>query len=209
MSRTGHLFDSQAFSPTLPGPDELAECTPDRIVLYTLVFSSCGVWYPLSSFKIDLLRHFGVYFSQLHPLGFMKVVHFELSCAAVSGEPWGLVYIRQTEGQRVSALFSFMPTSTYPKEWKSRFIFVSAAMIPESLPIRYAEAAIEDNIHVLSADLIIQWKRMYENPTRAFTFSEGILAIGGLSPSYSVRPKAFFGKKAILVCLTCCICFYF
>ncbi|MFS7969140.1 hypothetical protein Hanom_Chr09g00805701 [Helianthus anomalus] len=36
---------------------------------------------------------------------------------------------------------------------------------------------------------------MYENPTRAFTFSEGSLAMGGLSPFYSVRPKAFFGKK--------------
>ncbi|KAM0042417.1 hypothetical protein Hdeb2414_s0010g00329601 [Helianthus debilis subsp. tardiflorus] len=38
---------------------------------------------------------------------------------------------------------------------------------------------------------------MYENPTRAFTFSEGILAMGGLSPSYHVRPKAFFGKKEL------------
>ncbi|MFS8012435.1 hypothetical protein Hanom_Chr14g01320831 [Helianthus anomalus] len=36
---------------------------------------------------------------------------------------------------------------------------------------------------------------MYENTTRAFTFFEGILAMGGLSPSYLVRPKAFFGKK--------------
>ncbi|MFS7967079.1 hypothetical protein Hanom_Chr09g00781481 [Helianthus anomalus] len=55
------------FSPTLPGSDESAECTPDQIVLYTLVFSSCGVRYPLSPFKIALLRHFGVHFSQPHP----------------------------------------------------------------------------------------------------------------------------------------------
>ncbi|MFS7935907.1 hypothetical protein Hanom_Chr05g00409071 [Helianthus anomalus] len=91
--------------------------------------------------------------------------------------------------------YSFMPTSTYPKEWKSRFIFISADMIPESPPLRDAKAAIEDNIPILSADEIVMWKRMYENPTRAFTFSEGILAMGGLSPFYSVRPKAFFGKK--------------
>ncbi|KAM0062221.1 hypothetical protein Hdeb2414_s0004g00145551 [Helianthus debilis subsp. tardiflorus] len=75
------------FSPTLPGLDESAECTADRIVLYTLAFSSCGVRYPLSPYKIPLLRHFGVHFSQLHPLGFMRVVHFELSCVAVSGGP--------------------------------------------------------------------------------------------------------------------------
>ncbi|MFS7934093.1 hypothetical protein Hanom_Chr05g00387531 [Helianthus anomalus] len=76
----------ERFSPTLLGPNELAECTPDQIVLYTLAFSSCGVWYPLSPLKIALLRHFVVHFSQLHPLGFMRVVHFELSCVAVSGE---------------------------------------------------------------------------------------------------------------------------
>ncbi|KAF5789230.1 hypothetical protein HanRHA438_Chr09g0380151 [Helianthus annuus] len=72
-----------------------------------------------------------------------------------------------------------MPTSTNPKEWKSRFIFVSAAMIPESPPLRNAEATIEDSVPILSADEIVQWKHMYENPTRAFTFSEGILAMGG------------------------------
>ncbi|KAJ0764900.1 hypothetical protein HanPI659440_Chr08g0297381 [Helianthus annuus] len=77
----------ERFSPIMPGPDESVECTPDRIVIYTLSFSSCGVSYPLSAFKVDLLRHFGVHFSQLHPLGFIRVVHFELSCVAVSGEP--------------------------------------------------------------------------------------------------------------------------
>ncbi|MFS7979377.1 hypothetical protein Hanom_Chr10g00926601 [Helianthus anomalus] len=106
MSRTGHSMicsvltakDLESFvdtykipkrlSPTLPGPDESAECRQDRIVLYTMSFSSCGVQYPLSPFKIALLRHFGVHFSQLHPLGFMRVVHFELSCVVVSGEPY-------------------------------------------------------------------------------------------------------------------------
>ncbi|KAJ0545674.1 hypothetical protein HanIR_Chr08g0352411 [Helianthus annuus] len=197
------------FSPTLPGPDDSVECTPDQIVLYTLAFSSCGVWYPICSFKIALLRHFGVHLSQLHPLGFMRVVHFELSCVAVSGEPsiplFCMFYKLISDGdwftfaKRKDSVsrpcYSFMPTSTYPKEWKGRFIFVSAAMIPESPPLRDVEAAIEDSVPILSADEIVQWKRMYENPTRAFTFSEGILAMGGLSPSYTVRPKAFFGKK--------------
>ncbi|KAJ0779998.1 hypothetical protein HanPI659440_Chr06g0232721 [Helianthus annuus] len=199
----------ERFSPTLLGPDDSAECTPDRIVLYTLSFSSCGVRYPLSSFKVDLLRHFKVHFSQLHPLGFMRVVHFELSCVVVSGEPsiplFCMFYKLESDGdwftfakRKVSIsqpCYSFMPTSTYPKEWKSRFIFVSAAMMPESPPLIDAKAAIEDSIPVLSANEIVRWKRMYENPTRAFTFPEGILAMGGLSPFYPVRPKAFVGKK--------------
>ncbi|KAM0036416.1 hypothetical protein Hdeb2414_s0014g00426101 [Helianthus debilis subsp. tardiflorus] len=68
-------------------------------------------------------------------------------------------------------------------------------MVPDSPPLRDAKAVIEDNIPVLSADEIVQWKRMHENPTRAFTFPEGILSVGGLSPFYPVRPKAFLGKK--------------
>ncbi|KAJ0516740.1 hypothetical protein HanHA89_Chr11g0417171 [Helianthus annuus] len=139
----------------------------------------------------------------------MRVVHFELSCVAVSSEPtiplFCMFYKLISDGdwftfaKRKDSVsqprYSFMPTSTYPKEWKSRFIFVSAAMIPESPPLRDAKAAIDDSVPILSADEIVQWKRMYKNPTRAFTFSEGILAMGGLSPFYSVRPKAFFGKK--------------
>ncbi|MFS7927189.1 hypothetical protein Hanom_Chr04g00306031 [Helianthus anomalus] len=201
----------ERFSPTLHGPDDSAECTPDRIVLYTLSFSSCAVRYPLSSFKVDLLRHFKVHFSQLHPLGFMRVVHFELSCVAVSGEPsiplFCMFYKLISGGDWFTLAkwkdnisqpwYSFMPTLTYPKEWKSRFIFVSAAMMSESPPLGDAKAAIEDIIPVLSADEIVQWKHMYENPTRAFTFPEGILAMGGLSPYYPVRPKAFVSKKGI------------
>ncbi|MFS7967080.1 hypothetical protein Hanom_Chr09g00781491 [Helianthus anomalus] len=149
----------------------------------------------------------------------MRVVHFELSCVAVSGEPsvplFCMFYKPISDGDWLTfakrqnsvskPCYTFMPTSTYPKEWKTRFIFVSAAMIPESPPLKDAEAAIEDNIPILSADEIIQWKLMYENPTRDFTFSKGILAMGGggLSPSYSVRPKAFFGKKGIFLPWIC------
>ncbi|KAM0044316.1 hypothetical protein Hdeb2414_s0010g00351791 [Helianthus debilis subsp. tardiflorus] len=210
MSRTGHSSihsvlttkDLEAFveayiipkrfSPTLPGPDESTECTPYRIVIYTLAFSSCDVCYPLSSFKVDLLRHFGVHFSQLHPSGFIRVVHFELSCVAVSGEPsiplFCMFYKLISDGD----WFTFAKRKD---SWKSIFIFVSAAMMPESPPLRDAKAVIEDSVPVLSADEIVQWKRMHENPTRAFTFPEGVLAMGGLSSFYSVRPKAFFGKK--------------
>ncbi|KAM0012267.1 hypothetical protein Hdeb2414_s0054g00755211 [Helianthus debilis subsp. tardiflorus] len=141
----------------------------------------------------------------------MRVVHFEPSCVVVSGEPsiplFCMFYKLISNGDWFTFVkrndsisppcYSFMPTSTYPKEWKSRFIFVSAAMIPESPPLRDAKAVIEDSVPVLSADEIVQWKRMHENPTRAFTFPAGVLVMVGVSPFYSVRPKAFFGNKGI------------
>ncbi|MFS7969141.1 hypothetical protein Hanom_Chr09g00805711 [Helianthus anomalus] len=99
----------------------------------------------------------------------MRVVHFELSCVAVSGEPSIPLFCRFyklisdgnwfTFAKRKDSVsrtwHSFMPTSTYPKEWKSMFIFVPTAMIPESPPLRDAKAAIEDSVPILSADEIV------------------------------------------------------
>ncbi|MFS7943725.1 hypothetical protein Hanom_Chr06g00503611 [Helianthus anomalus] len=193
----------EQFSPTLLGPDGPEECTSKRIVLYTPAFSACGVRYPLSAFKVELLKHFGIHFSQLHPLVSMRVVHFVASEPSVplfcmfyklvSNGDW-FTFTKRKDSISPPC-YSFMPTSTYPKEYKNRFIFVSVVMLPESHPLRDPKAPIEDSGPVLSADKIVQWKRMYENPNRAFTFPEGDLAMGGLSALYFVRPKAFFGKK--------------
>ncbi|KAL9992576.1 hypothetical protein Hdeb2414_s0004g00145051 [Helianthus debilis subsp. tardiflorus] len=153
----------------------------------------------------------------------MRVVHFELSCVAVFGEPlvplfcmfYKLIFDGDwfTFAKRKDSVsppcYSFMPKSTYPKEWKSRFIFVSTTMIPESLPLRDPKASIEDSIPVLSADEIVQWKRMFENPTRAFTFLRECWPWGICVPFLLVRPKAFFGKKGTLLPLACYACFSF
>ncbi|KAJ0466600.1 hypothetical protein HanIR_Chr14g0673921 [Helianthus annuus] len=85
-----------------------------------------------------------------------------------------------------------MSTSTYPKEWKNKFIFVSPSMLSEPLPIRDLAAVIEDGVPPLSATEDVLWRRMYEHSTRAFNFPEGILATGGLSPFYPTRPKALY-----------------
>ncbi|KAJ0773807.1 hypothetical protein HanOQP8_Chr03g0104551 [Helianthus annuus] len=79
-------------APRLPSSDDPATCSPERIVIYTLSFSFCGVWYPLSSFKMALLKHYGIHFSQLHPLAFLGIVHFELSYASFAGEPSVLLF---------------------------------------------------------------------------------------------------------------------
>ncbi|KAJ0694499.1 hypothetical protein HanPI659440_Chr15g0609491 [Helianthus annuus] len=160
---------------------------------------------------MDLLKHYGIHFSQLHPLAFMGIVHFELSFAAFAGEPSLSLFCRfcrlQSDGDwftfakrkdSISLLcYSFMPTSTYPKEWKNRFIFVSPCRISESLPLRDPTTTIDDSVPALSTAETVLWKKMYEHPTRAFHFLEGILAMGGggLSPLYPICPKAFHENK--------------
>ncbi|MFS7970528.1 hypothetical protein Hanom_Chr09g00822051 [Helianthus anomalus] len=101
-----------------------------------LTESSFILWHSLPTVFVTLCR-------------FTRVVHFELSCVVVSGEPsiplFYMFYKLISDGdwftfaKRKDSVslpcYSFMPTFTYPKEWKSRFIFVSAAMMSESPPL--------------------------------------------------------------------------
>ncbi|KAJ0570146.1 hypothetical protein HanHA300_Chr05g0174811 [Helianthus annuus] len=158
---------------------------------------------------MSLLKHYGIHFSQLHPLAFLRIVHFELSCVAFARVPSVPLFRKLyrlksdrdwfTFEKRKDSVslpcYSFMPTSTYPKEWKNQFLFVSPLLLSEPLPTRDLAAAIEDDVPPLSGVEEALWKHMYENSTRAFNFSEGILEMGGLSPFYPTRPKAFLNGR--------------
>ncbi|KAF5803060.1 hypothetical protein HanRHA438_Chr06g0276001 [Helianthus annuus] len=110
---------------------------------------------------MSFLKHYGIHFSQLHPLAFLRIVHFELSCASFAGEPsvplFRRFYQLRSDGDWFTfekrkdyislPCYSFMPTSTYPKKWKNRFMFVSFSMLSEPLPLRDPNAIIEDSSH--------------------------------------------------------------
>ncbi|KAJ0789611.1 hypothetical protein HanPI659440_Chr05g0205561 [Helianthus annuus] len=57
------------------------------MVVYTPSFSFCGVRYPISSFKMELLKYYGIHFSQVLPMAFLRIVHFQLTYAAFNGAP--------------------------------------------------------------------------------------------------------------------------
>ncbi|MFS7935639.1 hypothetical protein Hanom_Chr05g00405931 [Helianthus anomalus] len=66
-------------------------------------------------------------------------------------------------------------------------------MIPKSPPLRDAKVAIEESVPILSVDEIVQWKHMYENPTRSFTFPEGIY--GGIKPLLLGPAESFYWQE--------------
>ncbi|MFS7972637.1 hypothetical protein Hanom_Chr09g00847161 [Helianthus anomalus] len=45
---------------------------------------------------------------------------------------------------------NYMPTSTYPKEWKDRFLFMSLKLIPGKLPFRDPLGMIDDLLLMLT-----------------------------------------------------------
>jgi hypothetical protein len=74
-------FNIQAsLNPSLPGEDEVAGVHDGRMSVYTQVFYFSNVRFPLSDFQMEVLKSYDVYFSHIHPLGFLKVTHFEIAC---------------------------------------------------------------------------------------------------------------------------------
>ncbi|MFS7955665.1 hypothetical protein Hanom_Chr07g00645321 [Helianthus anomalus] len=100
----------------------------------------------------------------LHPLVFLRIVHIELSCASFARDPsaplfWRFYQLRsggdwftfEKKKENISLpCYSFMTTSTYPKEWKNQFIFVSLSLLSEHLFIREPSTAIEDCLSLWS-----------------------------------------------------------
>ncbi|MFS8019497.1 hypothetical protein Hanom_Chr15g01404461 [Helianthus anomalus] len=131
----------------------------------------------------------------------MRVVYFELSCVAVSGKPSAPLFCMFYKLISDGDWFTFAKRKD--SEWKSRFIFVSTAMIPESLPLRDPKEVIEDSVPVLSVDEIVKWKQMHENPTRAFTFPEGCVSHGWIKPFLLSPAKGLFWQESHLWCYFC------
>ncbi|KAJ0734477.1 hypothetical protein HanPI659440_Chr11g0420581 [Helianthus annuus] len=74
-------------------------------------------------------------------------------------------------------------------------------MLSEPLASRDITTAIEDDDPSVSPADGSLWKLMCENPTRAFNFPKGILAMGGVSPLSPCQPKATLagiGESAFL-----------
>ncbi|KAM0016229.1 hypothetical protein Hdeb2414_s0030g00708331 [Helianthus debilis subsp. tardiflorus] len=142
-------------SPHLSGPSEPATCSSKHMVIYSFVFI-LWFWLPHIVFQ-DRVTQTLLVPLQVHPLAFLRIVHFELTCVAFDGAPsvpfFRRFYRLSVDGDwftfekrkgSVSPCYSFMPTSTYPKQWKNKFIFVSLAMLLDSLPCRDPSIAIED-----------------------------------------------------------------
>ncbi|KAL8209628.1 hypothetical protein R6Q57_006360 [Mikania cordata] len=64
---------------------ETAVCRAGEVSIYVHSFRACGVRYPFSSFLYSVLERHRVHFSQFHTLGFLCIVHFELSCRTFGG----------------------------------------------------------------------------------------------------------------------------
>nr|GEW78522.1 hypothetical protein [Tanacetum cinerariifolium] len=139
---TYHIPDE--VHPQLPSPNQtIHEIPSGKIGVYTRFFEYANFWLSLSTFFVNVLRHYHIHISQLSVIGAAKVSHFEVLCCVHGFEPtvglFRCFYVNSKNKGWIS--FSKRPRSddvcyTKPldslKNWNDRFFWVDAFACPAS-----------------------------------------------------------------------------
>ncbi|GKA99678.1 hypothetical protein Tco_0827672 [Tanacetum coccineum] len=132
--------------PQIPTPNQtIHEMPAGKIGVYTRFFEYANFRLPLSTFLVNVLKHYRIHISQLSVLGAAKVSHFEILCRVHGFEPtvglFRCFYVNSKNKGWVS--FSKRPGNTATcytkpldslKNWNDRFFWVDAFACPASFP---------------------------------------------------------------------------
>ncbi|KAD4586670.1 hypothetical protein E3N88_24271 [Mikania micrantha] len=184
---------SASVNPRLPRPGDQVSACNDRVTVFTQVFKSCSVRYPLSPFLFSILRFFEAHFSQVHLFGLLRVMHFEIACRAMGSEPniplFRCFYQFRVDGdwftfekqrpQNFQSCVSRVLQSL--RDWKLRFFFLNNNFLPSRLPIRNMQNPIVDEAPPLRDCDVPLFRLLVKNPTPVIVFPELVLVIACVS----------------------------
>ncbi|GJW92404.1 hypothetical protein Tco_0169957 [Tanacetum coccineum] len=127
----------------------------DKIGVYTRFFEYANFRLPLSTFLVNVLKHYRIHISQLYVISVAKVSHFEILCRVHGFEPMvGLFrcfYVNSKNKGWVS--FSKRPGNTATcyskpldllKNWNDCFFWVDAFACPASFPWNASTTVLKD-----------------------------------------------------------------
>jgi hypothetical protein len=158
---------------------------------------------------MEILKLYDFHFSQIHPLGFSKVTHFEVACEACEGVAtvtlFRLFYRLKADGEwfTFEKRLKLVPSctnkiSTCLPPWKDQLFFVDEAFLPETLKFRSTtESLKDDEIHADGFDEELYGK-LCDNPTPVNKYPEFLLVMDDLSNKWndsSTRPIVKNNKK--------------
>ncbi|KAM0005698.1 hypothetical protein Hdeb2414_s0001g00037121 [Helianthus debilis subsp. tardiflorus] len=81
------------FNLVAPGLDKSIDQSPTGLIaLYCRHFEFSNLHHPFSTFVLNILEYYRVSFSQIHPQGLARVLHFEVLCRALAYDPSLLLF---------------------------------------------------------------------------------------------------------------------
>ncbi|GKB96595.1 hypothetical protein Tco_0982732 [Tanacetum coccineum] len=189
--------------PVLPNQnDTMHERPAGKIGLYTRFFDFANFRLPLSTFLVDVLRHFRINISQLSVIGAAKVSHFEILCRVYGIIPTVGLFRCFYVNSKKSGWMSFSKRSdnasvcyTKPidslKNWNDHFFWVDDFACPASFPWHTAKHVIRDPAPV-AADFNEQdYATLVAHPSPFRKFPEAFLCLVGLSRHYTLDEETY------------------
>ncbi|MFS7998815.1 hypothetical protein Hanom_Chr12g01158441 [Helianthus anomalus] len=101
------------FNPVAPGCDKSVDQCPSRsIALYYRHSELSNLRHPFSTFVLNGLEYYRVSFSQIHPKGLARVLHFEVLCRASGYDPTLLLFHRFVRLAKNDDWFTFKTSNS-------------------------------------------------------------------------------------------------
>ncbi|GJT92415.1 hypothetical protein Tco_1081260 [Tanacetum coccineum] len=143
-----------------------------KIGVYTRFFEYANFRLPLSTFLVNVLRHYHIHISQLSVIGAAKVSHFEILCRVHGFEP--------TVG-----LFHSL------KSWNDRFFWVDAFSCPASFPWNSSKSVSKDPFPKSSEFNAEHYATLVAYPAPFHKYLEPFLWLIGISHNYTLDEDTY------------------
>ncbi|KAL8257335.1 hypothetical protein R6Q59_029376 [Mikania micrantha] len=187
-----HVRDE--FSPTLPSSKQcISDCPPGFVALYTRFFEFSNLRLPLTLFCCNAIEYYRLSLSQLAPFGVSKITHFEMACRALDIPSTMAMFRRVFNLAKNGAWFTVQHRkmveesqfvySVNPsvKDWKNRFFWVSAKILPFEPLFRDPNEPVSETTLLDSPINLDHYRALIANKTHMRPYSEEMLIRGRLS----------------------------
>ncbi|MFS7888846.1 hypothetical protein Hanom_Chr00s000002g01599871 [Helianthus anomalus] len=150
------------WNPMIPSKkDTIFPLKQGKITLFSDFFKFCNFRLPITKFCKSVLDEYQIHISQMHPLGLVKLRHFEFSYIALGHIPEITVF---------RAFFVLIPASSRDKDWKKKFFYIDASVIPGEMYWR--EMGAKDKFKDDEVD---------QRPSECTVIPKGALVMAGIS----------------------------
>ncbi|GKD69969.1 hypothetical protein Tco_1324059, partial [Tanacetum coccineum] len=189
--------------PQLPSPNQtINEMPTGKICVYTRFFEYANFRLPLSTFLVNVLRHYRIHISQLSVIGAAKVSHFEILCRVHGFEPtvglFRCFYVNSknkgwmsfSKRQGNDATCYTKPLDSL-KSWNDHFFWVDAFACPPSFPWNASKSVSKDPLPKSSQFNAEHYATLVAYPAPFHKYPEPFLCLIGISRNYTLDEDTY------------------
>ncbi|GJV93963.1 hypothetical protein Tco_1541776 [Tanacetum coccineum] len=198
---TYHIPDE--VHPQIPTSNQtIHEMPAGKIGVYTRFFKYANFRLLLSTFLVNVLKHYRIHISQLSVISAAKVSHFEILCRVHGFDPtvglFHCFYVNSKNKGWVS--FGKRPGNTATcytkpldslKNWNDRFFWVDAFACPASFPWNVSTTVSKDPFPKSSQYNAEHYATLVAYPAHFHKYPEPFLCLVGISRHYTLDKNTY------------------